>query len=96
MRRHCARLDHRLIIEACYELSIETASRCKNFRPSAALRRRRTTLGNSHGIQLTVHGRMPSGLTGRHLRNRDLIYSGVSGDGDVRRRFRLATGQFEH
>jgi 2-oxoglutarate ferredoxin oxidoreductase subunit beta len=38
-------------------------------------------LGNSHGFN-TVHGRMPSVLTGANLANRDLIYLGVSGDGD--------------
>src|ERR671939_19485 len=38
-------------------------------------------LGNSHGFN-SVHGRMPSVLTGANLANRDLIYLGVSGDGD--------------
>ena len=37
-------------------------------------------LGNSHGFN-TMHGRMPSVLTGAALANRDLIYLGVSGDG---------------
>src|SRR5437867_3151742 len=36
-------------------------------------------LGNSHGFN-TVHGRMPSVLTGANLANRELIYLGVSGD----------------
>src|SRR6202163_4260194 len=36
--------------------------------------------GASHGFN-TVHGRMPSVLTGANLANRDLIYFGVSGDG---------------
>ena len=40
-------------------------------------------LGNSHGFN-RVHGRMPSVLTGANLANRDLIYLGVSGDGDSR------------
>ena len=40
-------------------------------------------LGNSHGFN-SVHGRMPSVLTGANLANRDLIYLGVSGDGDSR------------
>ena len=35
----------------------------------------------SHGFN-SVHGRMPSVLTGANLANRDLIYLGVSGDGD--------------
>ncbi|MFC7544231.1 2-oxoacid:ferredoxin oxidoreductase subunit beta [Siccirubricoccus deserti] len=38
-------------------------------------------LGASHGFN-SVHGRMPSVLTGANLANRDLIYLGVSGDGD--------------
>ena len=38
-------------------------------------------LGNSHGFN-SVHGRMPSVLTGANLANRELIYLGVSGDGD--------------
>jgi pyruvate/2-oxoacid:ferredoxin oxidoreductase beta subunit len=38
-------------------------------------------LGASHGFN-SVHGRMPSVLTGAALANRDLIYLGVSGDGD--------------
>ncbi len=38
-------------------------------------------LGASHGFN-TVHGRMPSALTGANLANRDLLYLGVSGDGD--------------
>ena len=38
-------------------------------------------LGASHGFN-TVHGRMPSVLTGANLANRDLLYLGVSGDGD--------------
>ena len=33
-------------------------------------------LGNSHGFN-SVHGRMPSVLTGANLANRDLIYLGV-------------------
>ncbi len=39
-------------------------------------------LGNSHGFN-SVHGRMPSVLTGANLANRDLIYLGVSGDGET-------------
>src|ERR687894_258876 len=35
-------------------------------------------LGRSHGFN-SVHGRMPSVLTGANLANRDLIYLGVSG-----------------
>src|SRR5262249_60091405 len=48
--------------------------------------------GNSHGFN-TVHGRMPSVLTGANLANRDLIYLGVSGDGDSAS---IGIGQFAH
>ena len=49
-------------------------------------------LGNSHGFN-TVHGRMPSVLTGANLANRELIYIGVSGDGDSAS---IGLGQFAH
>ena len=39
------------------------------------------TLGQSHGFN-TVHGRMPSVTTGAYAINKDLLYLGVSGDGD--------------
>jgi 2-oxoglutarate/2-oxoacid ferredoxin oxidoreductase subunit beta len=38
-------------------------------------------VGQSHGFN-SVHGRMPSIATGANAGNRDLIYVGVSGDGD--------------
>src|SRR3977135_400064 len=49
-------------------------------------------LGNSHGFN-SVHGRMPSVLTGANLANRELIYLGVSGDGDSAS---IGIGQFAH
>ena len=49
-------------------------------------------LGASHGFN-SVHGRMPSVLTGANLANRDLIYLGVSGDGDSAS---IGLGQFAH
>ncbi len=49
-------------------------------------------LGNSHGFN-SVHGRMPSVLTGANLANRELIYLGVSGDGDSAS---IGFGQFAH
>jgi 2-oxoglutarate ferredoxin oxidoreductase subunit beta len=49
-------------------------------------------LGLSHGFN-TVHGRMPSVLTGANLANKDLIYLGVSGDGDSAS---IGLGQFAH
>ncbi|MBV9734549.1 MAG: 2-oxoacid:ferredoxin oxidoreductase subunit beta [Acidisphaera sp.] len=49
-------------------------------------------LGKSHGFN-SVHGRMPSVATGASLANRDLIYLGVSGDGDTAS---IGLGQFAH
>lgn len=49
-------------------------------------------LGNSHGFN-SVHGRMPSVTTGANLANRDLLYLGVSGDGDTAS---IGMGQFVH
>src|SRR5205814_545196 len=49
-------------------------------------------LGQSHGFN-SVHGRMPSVLTGANLANRDLIYLGISGDGDSAS---IGLGQFVH
>ena len=51
-----------------------------------------TTSSESHGFN-SVHGRMPSVLTGANLANRDLIYLGVSGDGDSAS---IGFGQFAH
>ncbi len=49
-------------------------------------------LGKSHGFN-SVHGRMPSVATGASVANRDLIYLGVSGDGDTAS---IGMGQFVH
>ena len=49
-------------------------------------------LGRSHGFN-SVHGRMPSVATGASVANRDLIYLGVSGDGDTAS---IGMGQFIH
>ena len=49
-------------------------------------------LGRSHGFN-SVHGRMPSVATGASVANRDLIYIGLSGDGDTAS---IGMGQFVH
>lgn len=49
-------------------------------------------LGRSHGFN-SVHGRMPSVATGASVANRDLIYIGISGDGDTAS---IGMGQFIH
>jgi len=80
------------IIEACYELSIEPHRVAKISGIGCSSKTPTYFLGNSHGFN-SVHGRMPSVLTGANLANRDLIYLGVSGDGDSAS---IGLGQFVH
>src|SRR5262245_23614608 len=65
------------IIEACFELSIEPHRVAKISGIGCSSKTPDYFLGNSHGFN-SVHGRMPSVLTGANLANRDLIYLGVS------------------
>jgi 2-oxoglutarate ferredoxin oxidoreductase subunit beta len=80
------------IIEACFELSIEPHQVAKISGIGCSSKTPTYFLGNSHGFN-SVHGRMPSVLTGANLANRDLIYLGVSGDGDSAS---IGFGQFAH
>jgi 2-oxoglutarate ferredoxin oxidoreductase subunit beta len=80
------------IIEACYELAIEPHRVAKISGIGCSSKTPDYFLGNSHGFN-TVHGRMPSVLTGANLANRDLLYMGVSGDGDSAS---IGVGQFVH
>src|SRR5215831_7935161 len=80
------------IIEACFELSIAPHRVAKISGIGCSSKTTDYFLGNSHGFN-SVHGRMPSVLTGANLANRDLIYLGVSGDGDSAS---IGVGQFVH
>jgi 2-oxoglutarate ferredoxin oxidoreductase subunit beta len=80
------------LIEACFELSIEPHRVAKLSGIGCSSKTPTYFLGNSHGFN-SVHGRMPSVLTGANLANRDLIYLGVSGDGDSAS---IGFGQFAH
>lgn len=80
------------IIEACFELAIEPHRVAKLSGIGCSSKTPTYFLGNSHGFN-SVHGRMPSVLTGANLANRDLIYLGVSGDGDSAS---IGFGQFAH
>jgi 2-oxoglutarate ferredoxin oxidoreductase subunit beta len=80
------------IIHACWELSIEPHRVAKLSGIGCSSKTPDYFLGPSHGFN-TVHGRMPSVLTGASLANRDLIYLGVSGDGDSAS---IGIGQFVH
>jgi 2-oxoglutarate/2-oxoacid ferredoxin oxidoreductase subunit beta len=80
------------IIEACFELSLAPHRIAKLSGIGCSSKTPTYFLGNSHGFN-SVHGRMPSVLTGANLANRDLIYLGVSGDGDSAS---IGFGQFAH
>jgi 2-oxoglutarate/2-oxoacid ferredoxin oxidoreductase subunit beta len=80
------------IIEACFELSVEPHRVAKISGIGCSSKTPTYFLGNSHGFN-SVHGRMPSVLTGANLANRELIYLGVSGDGDSAS---IGFGQFAH
>ncbi len=69
------------IIQACWELDIEPHRVAKLSGIGCSSKTPDYFLGASHGFN-TVHGRMPSVLTGANLANRDLLYLGISGDGD--------------
>src|SRR3974390_2113176 len=80
------------LIEACFELSIAPHRVAKLSGIGFSSKTPTYFLGNSHGFN-SVHGRMPSVLTGANLANRDLLYLGVSGDGDSAS---IGLGQFAH
>src|SRR6266571_4676347 len=69
------------LIQAFWELDIQPHKVAKLSGIGCSSKTPDYFLGNSHGFN-TVHGRMPSALTGANLANRELIYLGVSGDGD--------------
>jgi 2-oxoglutarate/2-oxoacid ferredoxin oxidoreductase subunit beta len=80
------------LIQAFYELAIEPHRVAKLSGIGCSSKTPTYFLGQSHGFN-SVHGRMPSVLTGANLANRDLIYLGVSGDGDSAS---IGLGQFAH
>jgi 2-oxoglutarate/2-oxoacid ferredoxin oxidoreductase subunit beta len=80
------------IIQACWELAIPPHRVAKLSGIGCSSKTPTYFLDKSHGFN-SVHGRMPSVLTGANLANRDLIYMGVSGDGDSAS---IGIGQFAH
>ena len=80
------------IIQACYELDILPHQVAKLSGIGCSSKAPAYFVGASHGFN-TVHGRMPSVMTGANLANKDLIYMGVSGDGDSAS---IGLGQFAH
>lgn len=80
------------IIRAVHELSIPPHKIAKLSGIGCSSKTPAYFLGKSHGFN-AVHGRMPSVATGAAMANRDLIYLGVSGDGDTAS---IGMGQFSH
>src|SRR5580700_6368071 len=80
------------IIQACFELDLEPHKIAKLSGIGCSSKTPTYFLGKSHGFN-SVHGRMPSVLTGANLANRELLYLGISGDGDSAS---IGIGQFVH
>jgi len=80
------------IVRACFELELPPYRIAKLSGIGCSSKTPTYFLGASHGFN-SVHGRMPSVLTGANLANRELIYLGVSGDGDSAS---IGIGQFAH
>jgi 2-oxoglutarate ferredoxin oxidoreductase subunit beta len=80
------------IVEACFELSVPAHRLAKLSGIGCSSKTTNYFLNRSHGFN-SVHGRMPAIATGANLANRDLIYLGVSGDGDTAS---IGLGQFCH
>src|ERR1700704_2231218 len=80
------------IVRACFNLELPPHRIAKLSGIGCSSKTPTYFLGASHGFN-SVHGRMPSVLTGANLANRELIYLGVSGDGDSAS---IGLGQFAH
>ena len=80
------------IVRAVHELSIEPHKIAKLSGIGCSSKAPTYFLGKSHGFN-SVHGRMPSVVTGASMANRNMLYMGVSGDGDTAS---IGMGQFAH
>jgi 2-oxoglutarate ferredoxin oxidoreductase subunit beta len=69
------------IVQAAFEISLPPHRVAKMSGIGCSSKTPAYFLSQSHGFN-TVHGRMPSVVTGANAANSDLTYIGVSGDGD--------------
>ncbi|PSH05612.1 MAG: 2-oxoglutarate ferredoxin oxidoreductase subunit beta [Acidobacteria bacterium] len=92
----CAGCGHNAIseriIEAFYEMGIEPERVAKLSGIGCSSKTPAYFLGRAHSFN-GVHGRMPAVATGAAVANRNLLYIGVSGDGDTAS---IGLGQFAH
>ena len=80
------------IVQACSELSLPPHRFAKVSGIGCSSKTPSYFLNKSHGFN-SVHGRMPSVMTGANLANKELYCVGVSGDGDSAS---IGLGQFAH
>src|SRR4051812_29436116 len=80
------------LIEACFEMSLPAHRVAKLSGIGCSSKAPTYLLSRSHGFN-SVHGRMPSVTTGANIANKDLVYIGISGDGDTAS---IGLGQFAH
>jgi 2-oxoglutarate/2-oxoacid ferredoxin oxidoreductase subunit beta len=80
------------IIQACFEIDLPPHRLAKFSGIGCSSKTPDYFVSPAHGFN-AVHGRMPSVLTGANIAARDLIYLGVSGDGDSAS---IGLGQFAH
>src|SRR5689334_14691042 len=69
------------IVQAFYELDIPPHRAAKMSGIGCSSKTTAYFMRQSHGFN-SVHGRMPSVASGANAANRDLVYIGISGDGD--------------
>ncbi len=80
------------IIQACFELALEPHRIAKLSGIGCSSKTPAYFLSRAHGFN-AVHGRMPAIAAGANMANRELLYIGISGDGDTAS---IGMGQFAH
>jgi 2-oxoglutarate/2-oxoacid ferredoxin oxidoreductase subunit beta len=80
------------IIEACWADAVRPENVVKLSGIGCSSKTTAYFVSGGHGFN-SVHGRMPSIATGANAANRELLYIGVSGDGDT---LSIGLGQFCH
>ncbi|MEM8547980.1 MAG: 2-oxoacid:ferredoxin oxidoreductase subunit beta [Pseudomonadota bacterium] len=80
------------IVQAVFELDLPPWGMAKMSGIGCSSKTPAYFVSGSHGFN-SVHGRMPSVTTGANAANRDLLYLGVSGDGDS---LSIGLGQLAH
>ncbi len=80
------------VVQAFWELDLPPHRAAKMSGIGCSSKTTAYFLRQSHGFN-GVHGRMPSLATGANAANRDLVYIGVSGDGDS---LSIGLGQLSH